>query len=75
MCGIVGQLSRDGSPVDVATFAAALTSLRHRGPDDEGYVAVDTATARTVAQGGSDTPADLRRLDAPYAPAADARLC
>ena len=68
MCGIVGHLSRDGSPVDIAAFSAALTSLRHRGPDDEGYVAISTGSGRATPHGGPDTPAQVRRLGAPYAP-------
>jgi asparagine synthase (glutamine-hydrolysing) len=41
MCGIVGILSQDSTatPVDSARTAAALASLRHRGPDAEGTLA------------------------------------
>jgi asparagine synthase (glutamine-hydrolysing) len=74
VCGIVGQLSRDGSPVAVATFAAALTSLRHRGPDDEGSVAIEVSSGRATPRGGPDTRDEVRRLDAPYAPARDASV-
>jgi asparagine synthase (glutamine-hydrolysing) len=72
VCGIVGHLSRDGSPVDLAAFTAALTSLRHRGPDDEGFVAIDSVHRRATPHGGADTPEDVRRLRARYAPSADA---
>ena len=39
MCGILGIISSGGS--DVATAAAALTKIRHRGPDDEGLLLAD----------------------------------
>lgn len=65
MCGIFGIWNRDGAPVDVRALGRATTSLRHRGPDDEGYLLVDTRSGRTVLCGGDDTmPAlGLPRLD------------
>ncbi|MBI3550242.1 MAG: asparagine synthase (glutamine-hydrolyzing) [Elusimicrobia bacterium] len=36
MCGICGQLSLDGAPLDPARVAAASRYLEHRGPDDQG---------------------------------------
>ncbi len=36
MCGIVGVLHHDGSPVDRQALERACASLVHRGPDDEG---------------------------------------
>lgn len=36
MCGITGVFRRDGIPLD--RYAAAHATLRHRGPDDEGFV-------------------------------------
>lgn len=44
MCGILGQLSRDGEPVDPVRAAAALTALRHRGPDDEGTATFESGS-------------------------------
>jgi asparagine synthase (glutamine-hydrolysing) len=38
MCGIVGVWHRDGTPVDRSRLVAATRSLRHRGPDDEGFL-------------------------------------
>jgi asparagine synthase (glutamine-hydrolysing) len=72
VCGIIGQLSRDSAPVDVARASAALTALRHRGPDDEGLVVIETPTGRTTAVRGADTPGAVLSLDAPYAPRGEA---
>jgi asparagine synthase (glutamine-hydrolysing) len=73
VCGIIGQLSRRGTSVDVVRASAALSSLRHRGPDDEGIVLLETASARYFTLGGPDTPGAVMRLDAPYAPRPDTR--
>ena len=55
MCGIVAIWNRDGRPVDRAALARAVASLARRGPDDEGYVLIDTRAGRAVPCGGDDT--------------------
>jgi asparagine synthase (glutamine-hydrolysing) len=55
MCGIFGVWHRDRQPVDLTAVQYATTILRHRGPDDEGYLLVNTQTGQTVACGGKDT--------------------
>ena len=42
MCGIAGIFRPDGGPVQVARVRRMAGAMRHRGPDDEGYVAIDT---------------------------------
>ena len=37
MCGIAGVLTFDGAPVGAATLRRMADSLRHRGPDADGY--------------------------------------
>ncbi len=59
MCGIFGIWHRDGKSVDLAALRRATTSLRHRGPDDEGYLLVDTANGHTMLCGGENTRAEL----------------
>jgi asparagine synthase (glutamine-hydrolysing) len=59
MCGILGIWHRDGRPVDLRTLRWATDTLRHRGPDDEGYLLVDTRSGRTVLCGGDHTPPQL----------------
>ena len=58
MCGILGGCVRDGLP-PASAIEAALRTLRHRGPDDEGYVFLDSQTGHAEARGGVDTPAAL----------------
>jgi asparagine synthase (glutamine-hydrolysing) len=55
MCGIYGQWSITGGPVRLASVQHATTVLRHRGPDDEGYLLGDTRHSRYLACGGADT--------------------
>jgi len=38
MCGIVGIINVDRSPFDTDVLKAMSYSIRHRGPDDEGYL-------------------------------------
>src|SRR5262245_51808881 len=37
MCGIVGILDTRGRPIDPPVLRAMAASIRHRGPDDEGF--------------------------------------
>jgi asparagine synthase (glutamine-hydrolysing) len=67
MCGINGIWRLDGGPIDVTALEWATTRLRHRGPDDEGYLLADPQdgdvapdaeapfTARVRLCGGRDT--------------------
>jgi asparagine synthase (glutamine-hydrolysing) len=60
MCGITGIWQHDGRAVDVASLHRATTSLRHRGPDDEGYLLVKPDLRESVLCGGVETDAALR---------------
>lgn len=59
MCGIFGIWHHDGRAVDLGALERATSALRHRGPDDEGYLLVATRTGRTALCGGPATPAAL----------------
>lgn len=59
MCGILGIWQRNGRPLDLLSVHRATTILRHRGPDDEGYLLVDTKSGRTVLCGGENTAPEL----------------
>jgi asparagine synthase (glutamine-hydrolysing) len=55
MCGIFGTWQLDGRPLDLLRFRRATDAMRHRGPDDEGYLLVNTQTGRTVSCAGENT--------------------
>ena len=55
MCGIFGLWQRDGQPVDRVALARATGGLRHRGPDDEGYLLANTRGGGVVHCGGPDS--------------------
>jgi len=71
MCGIAGLVHVDGKPVDIPRLRQMTARLRHRGPDDEGYLlgifpdgsAMPAAGAETVAP----LTASLPRIEAPPA--------
>jgi len=63
MCGIAGIAKLDGKTVDTAAFMKALTIMRHRGPDDEGLVLLETSNGKYEERGGSDTPKELHLAD------------
>lgn len=60
MCGIFGIWDQTQSPVSFTRWLhQATTAMRHRGPDDEGYLLLDTATKQCQAYGGTDTMSQL----------------
>ncbi len=60
MCGIFGLWQLNQQPLNLAQLQQATTTLRHRGPDDEGYLLVNTAQPRPVLCGGPATDARLQ---------------
>jgi asparagine synthase (glutamine-hydrolysing) len=70
MCGIAGIVT-SGS-VRAATLEAMSMRLRHRGPDDEGYVALDQPGGSFVSFRGEETVAELGDLPHWQAIGADA---
>jgi asparagine synthase (glutamine-hydrolysing) len=67
MCGIAGVVRLDVKDVDTGTFYTALSLMKHRGPDDEGMVLIDSSTGKFEERGGADTPHELGLADV-YAP-------
>jgi asparagine synthase (glutamine-hydrolysing) len=59
MCGIFGIWQKDRCPVDLKIFQATLCKLRHRGPDDEGYVMIHFETNHVISCGGRDSDLHL----------------
>lgn len=58
MCGIFGWIT-PGRPVDRARAAAGTNRMRHRGPDDEGYLLASLNRGQAVLAGGEETSALL----------------
>lgn len=73
MCGIVGFISP--SPVDAGHIATMADRLRHRGPDDEGFLLVQPQDSAPVPYGGPDTVRNRDRGDISYLPKKDIRQC
>jgi asparagine synthase (glutamine-hydrolysing) len=65
MCGIVLVFTPQ-RPTPARTVVAMADALRHRGPDDEGYLCVDATVALPLS--GSDTPAGVLRAGIPWCP-------
>lgn len=57
MCGIAGVLSREADAL--APIRAMSDALRHRGPDDEGYLFANVERARVWRFSGADTAAGV----------------
>ena len=59
MCGIYGQWDLAHRPLDLSGVQRATARLRHRGPDDEGYLLADSRSGRCTPCAGPDTTAAL----------------
>lgn len=64
MCGIFGLLQ--ARPFEARELMAMGQILRHRGPDDEGFLIVQDGGCDTF--GGADTPGTIFAAKAPYLP-------
>lgn len=66
MCGLSGIFAPFGFRPKLLALMNA--QLKHRGPDDEGYVLLQELSALPRVCGGPDTPAEVYRADIHYAP-------
>ncbi len=60
MCGIAGIVDLTGAAVPPALLRAMADAIRHRGPDDEGYVLIERSTGRHRHYCGPASPAPLQ---------------
>lgn len=60
MCGIAGCIDLSGRPISRALIRSMADAIRHRGPDDEGYVLIDNRTGASQAFSGPDSPHAIR---------------
>ena len=66
MCGISGIISR--SKFDGKLVEAMCNSIKHRGPDDEGYIILSDSDSKIEPYGGSDTPKEAYNSNTSYKP-------
>lgn len=65
MCGIFGLWNTQERPVDINALLRSVSSIRHRGPDDEGYLLANLSQRRVISCAGaeSDNPSNLPGID------------
>jgi len=69
MCGISGFLAFQS--VDIQECVRMNDFIRHRGPDDEGFVSFPFPAGDTLVYGGMDTPIETYQSGTHYAPTAE----
>ncbi len=60
MCGIAGIYNIDGQQVDCPQLLRMTKVIRHRGPDDEGYLLANSPSSPPVSCYGDDTLPELK---------------
>lgn len=68
MCGIAGLVQFNTTITYSGPLAAMSQALRHRGPDDEGYIFGDARSGEYALFGGSDTPSNVFHYPRAYSP-------
>jgi asparagine synthase (glutamine-hydrolysing) len=73
MCGIFGVWNVQKRPLELQAMLNSIQAIRHRGPDDEGFLLVDTETRDAVPCSGVDstTQLGLGRIEQCYQPRFD----
>ncbi|MCW8932670.1 MAG: asparagine synthase (glutamine-hydrolyzing) [Gammaproteobacteria bacterium] len=66
MCGITGWINNNG--VDLNHLMAMNQTIQHRGPDDEGFILVDSMIQNYSVLAGKDTPRSVLEANLPYTP-------
>lgn len=66
MCGISGIISF--VPLPLGSLHLMTDCIRHRGPDDEGFVLFPCLDGQADPRGGPDTPDDVLRAELLYSP-------
>lgn len=63
MCGIFAVIDLSGKPVSSSAIRSASITLKHRGPDDEGYLMADLSEKKVIQYKGDDSSSFSERLD------------
>jgi asparagine synthase (glutamine-hydrolysing) len=70
MCGIAAIFSLKSNKVPLGLIKGMAGSVRHRGPDDEGYAFFRQEEPKVAAYGGKDTPSEAYHAPFSYSPSA-----
>ena len=62
MCGIIGVVGNASRSLTSKDISRALDAIRHRGPDDEGYLFYSIGSGALREAGGADTAASLHGM-------------
>jgi len=73
MCGIAGYIARKGELIQNEVIFRMTNTIRHRGPDDEGFMFV--CDNEILSAGGNDTPADVWNVKTDYSPSLSVESC
>jgi asparagine synthase (glutamine-hydrolysing) len=69
MCGIAGLIRyANASPLQRKMICQMTDQIKHRGPDDEGFLLISQDLEKAVAFGDTDTPAEVYENLFPYTP-------
>ena len=66
MCGISGFIS--AKPIPAEPISRMCDLIRHRGPDDEGFLLFQSPMSQPILCAGPDTPQENFRARLPYSP-------
>lgn len=60
MCGIAGIFNLNQKPIDQDRLVAMTKIIRHRGPDDEGYLLINTSSKNILHCHSTDTIEEIK---------------
>ena len=65
MCGICGIYNLNNKPVEVTKLNQMAKVIRHRGPDDEGFLLINTDSGKNLHCYGEDSIAEIKSITQP----------
>lgn len=74
MCGIAGVFNLNNKGIDQDKLVSMTRIIKHRGPDDEGYLLVNANTGKTLECFGDDTPDSIKKATYPIPSGFEANL-
>ena len=74
MCGITCIYNLDETLINTSQLEQITNEIKHRGPDDEGYLCIDTNTNQIEFAFGKDTHPEIKKLLKPLSQVNDVNL-